>query len=80
MAHAKASSRKVDGVAIADPLNTHDKAGYVVGAYKDGRKAKNAAAFLAYLATDEAQNIYAKYGFAKASADELKAKAIPDAK
>jgi len=27
----------------------------------------------------EAQNIYTKYGFVQASADELKAKAIPDA-
>jgi ABC-type molybdate transport system substrate-binding protein len=47
---------------------------------KDGRNAKNAAAFLAYLATDQARNIYTKYGFAKASTDEPKAKAIPDAK
>lgn len=80
VAHAKATGRKVDGVAISAPLNKQDKAGYVVGAYKDGRNAKNAAAFLAYLSTDEAQNIYAKYGFVKASADDLKAKAIPDAK
>ncbi|MBI3777013.1 MAG: substrate-binding domain-containing protein [Gammaproteobacteria bacterium] len=80
VAHAKATGRKVDGVAINAPLNKQDKAGYVVGAYKDGRNAKNAAAFLAYLSTDEAQNIYAKYGFAKASADDLKVKAIPDAK
>ena len=80
VAHAKATGRKVDGVAIATPLNKQDKAGYVIGSVKDGRNAKNAAAFLAYLGTDAAQNIYAKYGFAKASADDLKSKAIPDAK
>lgn len=80
VAHAKATGRKVDGVAISAPLNKQDKAGYVAGAYKDGRNAKNAEAFLAYLATDEAQNIYAKYGFSKASVEDLKAKAIPEAK
>lgn len=77
--HAKATGRKVEGVAIAAPLNKSDKAGYAIGAYK-GRNAKNAEAFLNYLATADAQNIYAKYGFAKATADELKIKPIPAAK
>jgi molybdenum ABC transporter molybdate-binding protein len=80
VAYAKSTGRKVDGVAIPAPLNKADKAGYAIGVYKDGRNAKNAQAFLDYLATADAQNIYAKYGFAKATADELKLKAIPDAK
>ena len=33
--------------------------------------------FLDYLSTADAQDIYAKYGFVKASADDLKYKPIP---
>lgn len=80
VAHAKALGRKIDGVQIAAPLNKESKVGYAIGAYKEGRNQKNAQTFLAYLATPEAQNIYAKYGFVTATADELKMKAIPEPK
>jgi ABC-type molybdate transport system substrate-binding protein len=77
VAHAKASGRKVDGIEIAPPLNKQDKAGYVIGVYKDGRNLDNARVFLAYLATDRAQSIYEKYGFSKASTADLKVASIP---
>jgi ABC-type molybdate transport system substrate-binding protein len=76
--HAKATGRKVDGVSIPAPLNKESKVGYVIGKLKPGRNQANADTFLAYLATDDAQSIYAKYGFGKASEAELAIKPIPD--
>lgn len=70
--HAQAEGRDVEGVAIPAPLNKQDKVGYAIGAISQGKNQKNAARFLAYLASDGAQDIYAKYGFLKASADDLK--------
>ncbi|MCI0507039.1 MAG: substrate-binding domain-containing protein [Gammaproteobacteria bacterium] len=74
--HAKSEGRKVDGVPIPAPYNKQDKAAYSIGKLTDGKNQKNADMFLKYLASDEAQNIYAKYGFVKASADELKLKPL----
>lgn len=80
VAHAKAEGRKIDGVAIPAPLNKQDKVAYAIGLYNPGRNPGNALLFLNYLATDDAQEIYARYGFLKASAEELQLKPIPDAK
>ncbi len=77
--HAKREGRKIDGVAIPDPLNKQDTVGYAIGVLSNGRNQDNARRYLAYLATEEAQNIYASYGFAKASKAELTPKAIPGA-
>ena len=74
--HAKAEKRGVEGVAIPAPYNLKDKVGYAIGALKKGRNQKNAQRYLQYLGTDTAQNIYAKYGFVKASAESLKLKPI----
>jgi len=77
---AKAKKRAIDGVAIPAPYNKADKVGYAIGKLLDGKNQANADKYLAYLATDAAQNIYAKYGFVKASAAGLKPKPIPTAK
>lgn len=77
---AKKHKRGVDGVDIPAPLNKADKVGYAIGALNIGRNQKNAKAYLDYLSTDAAQDIYAYYGFAKAKAGELKLKPIPGAK
>jgi ABC-type molybdate transport system substrate-binding protein len=74
---AKEAGRKIDGVAIPAPFNKQEKVAYAIGKLKEGRNQSNADLYLAYLATDDAQNIYAKYGFLKASSDGLKLKAIP---
>jgi len=74
---AKAHGRAIDGVAIPDPYNKSEKVGYAIGKLLDGKNQANADKFLAYLATADAQNIYAKYGFVKASAAGLKLKPIP---
>ena len=75
--HAKAQGRPIEGVAIAAPYNMQDKVSYVIGKLATGKNSANADTFMDYLSTDSAQNIYASYGFGKASANELKIKAIP---
>lgn len=75
--HAKDTGRKLEGVKISDEYNMGDKVGYAIGVLKTGRNAYNALRYLSYLSTQNAQNIYAKYGFSKASSDDLKLKPIP---
>ncbi len=75
--YGKESGRKIEGVAIPAPYNQQDKVGYAIGPLTKGRNGKNANRFLQYLATDAAQDIYAKHGFLKATPAELKIKAIP---
>ncbi len=73
---AKKHGRKIDGVAIPAPYNKSDKVGYAIGKLKMAKNQSAADAFLSYLGRDEAQNIYAKYGFVPASASELKLKPL----
>ena len=72
--HAKAEGRPIDGVAIAAPLNKQGKVNYAIGIMTNGRNADNAARYLAYLGTDAAQSIYEKYGFVRATTEELQPK------
>ena len=69
--HAKSEGRQIDGVTIDAPYNKQDKVGYAIGAISDGRNSANAKRFLDYLATEQAQKIYEKYGFIRASHEEL---------
>ena len=72
--HAKAEGRPIGGVAIPAPLNKQDKVNYAIGIMTNGRNAENASRYLAYLGTDEAQSIYEKYGFIRATTEELQLK------
>ena len=74
--HAKNEGRPIDGVEIKAPLNKREKVNYAVGIMSNGRNQDNAARYLAYLATDEAQAIYEKYGFIRASSEELTLKPL----
>ena len=74
--HAKATHRPVEGVNIPAPYNMGHKVGYAIGALKHGKNPYNAMRYLSYLATDDAQNIYAKYGFVRATTSDLKMKPI----
>lgn len=74
--HAKKGNRGVEGVAIRAPYNLSHKVGYALGILKTGRNQENAQRFLAYLATDNAQSIYQKYGFVRASKEELQPRPI----
>lgn len=76
VAHAKAERRAIDGVAIPAPYNKQDKVNYAIGILNDGRNKENAQVFLDYLASDEAQAIYEKYGFVRASKEELTSKPL----
>ena len=58
------------------PLNKQDKVNYAIGTLNTGRNQDNAAAFLAYLATDDAQAIYESYGFLRATPEELTVKPL----
>ena len=76
VSYAKATGRGVEGVSIPAPYNQQSRVGYAIGKLKAGRNQANADKYLAYLATSDAQNIYAKYGFVKATAEELKVKPL----
>ena len=73
---AKREGRNIEGVSIPAPLNKQAEVAYAIGKLNKGKNQKNADRFLSYLATDAAQNIYASYGFLKATADELKVKPL----
>ena len=75
--HALTEGRKIEGVSIPEPYNMGHKVGYAIGILKNGRNQENAKRYLDYLGTDDAQNIYANYGFVKASEEDLKLKPIP---
>ena len=73
----KSLGRALEGVEIPAPYNMADKVGYSIGILKTAKNQENAKRYLTYLTTDSAQNIYAKYGFVKANAQDLKIKPIP---
>ena len=74
---AKKKNRKIDGVAIPAPLNKGSVVGYAIGVLKTGRNQDAATHYVGYLRTNAAQNIYAKYGFVKATNTETGLKPIP---
>ncbi len=75
--HGNAQGRGIDGVTIDAPLNQQLRVGYAIGALNSGNNAFNAMRYLAYLGTNEAQAIYAGYGFITAEDSESKLKPIP---
>lgn len=74
--YAIAQGRPLAGVEIPAPLNQQDKVNYAIGPLNTGRNPENAAAFLQYLATDDAQSIYESYGFVRATPEELAIKPL----
>ncbi|WP_455376121.1 molybdate ABC transporter substrate-binding protein [Kaarinaea lacus] len=74
--HAKKEGRKIDGVAIPAPFNKQEKVAYRIGKLTDGKNQAAADKFLSYLQTEEAQDIYAKYGFLKASKEARQLKPL----
>tara|TARA_R110002096_G_scaffold246654_11_gene438989 strand:+ start:22221 stop:22844 length:624 start_codon:yes stop_codon:yes gene_type:complete len=76
VAHAIKEGRAIAGVAIPAPFNKQDEVAYAIGPMLSGRNATNAKRFMTYLATDQAQAIYAGYGFVPATKEELKIKRL----
>ena len=70
------TGRNIEGVSIPAPLNKQAEVAYAIGKLNKGKNQKNADRFLSYLGTAAAQNIYASYGFLKATAEELKVKKL----
>ena len=64
-------------VALDEIASAHAVVGYAIGALKSGRNQDNARRYLEYLASDRAQEIYSKYGFVEASAENRKLRPIP---
>ncbi len=73
---AKRGGAKIDAVALPDQDSLRNEVSYVIGMLKTTPHATAAQAFLTFLSSPECQQIYAKYGFVNASADELKPKRI----
>jgi len=74
--HALAENRPVEGVSIKAPFNQQSKVGYVMGILDGAKNKENAARYLKYLGSERAQDIYAKYGFLKATTEERMIKDI----
>lgn len=66
----------VDAVALPVEDSLRNEVSYVIGELKNAVHQKNAEAFLSFLRSPEGQDAYAKFGFVKADADELKMKPI----
>jgi ABC-type molybdate transport system substrate-binding protein len=74
--HARKQGRPLEGVTIPAPFNKQDKVNYAIGILNTGRNQENAAAFIEYLATDDAQGIYESHGFLRATPEELALKPL----
>lgn len=73
---AQRRGANVDAVALPDQDSLRKDVSYVIGMLKAAPHPTGAQAFLAFLGSAECQQVYAKYGFVNASADELKPKSI----
>jgi len=74
---AKRAGMKVDGVKLPPEDSLRDEVSYAIGALTGSPHKAAAEQYLAFLATPEAQDAYAAYGFVKAKPDELKLRPIP---
>lgn len=67
---------QVEAVELPAADSLRDEVSYAIGALQNGRHRQNAASYLAFLATDAAQDAYGKFGFVRARPDELALKPI----
>jgi ABC-type molybdate transport system substrate-binding protein len=66
----------VDAVALPEEDNLSAEVAYVIGAMTGSPHGKEADAFLAFLQSPQGQDVYAKFGFVKASEADLKLRTI----
>jgi len=74
---AKRHGAKVDSVMLPPEDSLVNEVSYAIGAMSNSRKKALADRYIVFLATPEAKQAYAKYGFVNASAEELKLRPIP---
>jgi ABC-type molybdate transport system substrate-binding protein len=67
---------QIEGVELPVSDSLRDAVSYAVGALENARHRENADRYLAFLATNVAQDAYARFGFVKARPDELTLKPI----
>jgi ABC-type molybdate transport system substrate-binding protein len=67
---------QVEAVELPAVDSLRDEVSYAIGSLENGRHKANAESYLAFLATDAAQQSYEKFGFVKARPDELALKPI----
>jgi ABC-type molybdate transport system substrate-binding protein len=68
---------QVEGIALPPVDSLRDEVSYAVGVLKGSKRSAAAASYLDFLATPQAQAVYAGFGFVGASNAELKLKPIP---
>jgi len=73
---AERQGASVDAVELPPADSLRDEVAYAIGALDNARHRENADAWLAFLATATAQEAYAKFGFVRATPDELVLKPI----
>jgi ABC-type molybdate transport system substrate-binding protein len=66
----------VDAVSLPDEDSLRTDVAYVIGAMNASPHRKDADAFLAFLQSPQGQDVYAKFGFVKASEADLKLRPI----
>ena len=66
----------IEAVALPPADSLRDEVSYAIGALQNSPHKENAEAYLAFLATADAQETYEKFGFVKARPDELALKPI----
>ena len=74
---AQRAGKAVEAVRLPPKDSLRDEVAYAVCALNTGPRQANAARFLAFLATPEAQAAYGQFGFVSATTEELKLKPIP---
>ncbi len=74
---AKRNGAKVDSVMLPPEDSLVKEVSYAIGAMSNSRKKALADRYIQFLATPEAKQAYAKYGFVNASAEALKLRPIP---
>lgn len=67
----------VEGVVLPAEDSLREEVSYAIGALAGSPRREAAASFLAFLATPDGQEAYAKFGFVNATAEELRLKPIP---
>jgi ABC-type molybdate transport system substrate-binding protein len=73
---ARRAGAEIDAVELPDEDSLRSEVAYVIGALNASAHRKEAEAFLAFLQTPAGQDVYAKYGFVKATEADLRLKPI----
>lgn len=74
--HARAEGHDVEGVSLPPEDSLHNEVAYAIGVLDGSPHQAAAEKYMAFLATPAAQDTYAKYGFVKATSEELRQKPI----